>query len=99
MNMKNTALILCLSILCVLLSACSQESSSDKPAAPSQYQKELQTALITAKPGDVITIPAGVHEVNRGLSLNVSGVTIRGEGMDKSILSFKTQVQGGAKAF
>jgi parallel beta-helix repeat protein len=94
MNMKNTALILCLSILCVLLSACLQESSSDKPAAPSQYQKELQTALITAKPGDVITIPAGVHEVNRGLSLNVSGVTIRGEGMDKSILSFKTQVQG-----
>jgi parallel beta-helix repeat protein len=54
----------------------------------------LQTQLITAKPGDVITIPAGVHEINRGLSLNVSGVTIRGEGMDKSILSFKNQVQG-----
>ena len=50
--------------------------------------------MITAKPGDVITIPAGVHAINRGLSLNVSGVTIRGEGMDKSILSFKNQVQG-----
>jgi parallel beta-helix repeat protein len=39
-------------------------------------------------------VPAGVHPINRGLSLNVSGVTIRGEGMDKSILSFKDQIQG-----
>ena len=65
-----------------------------RDAQPSDFQKTLQTQLITAKPGDVITIPAGVHEINRGLSLNVSGVTIRGEGMDKSILSFKNQVQG-----
>ena len=50
--------------------------------------------LINAKPGDVITIPEGVHAINRGLSLNVSGVTLRGLGMDKSILSFKGQVQG-----
>jgi parallel beta-helix repeat protein len=54
----------------------------------------LQMQLITAEPGDIISIPAGVHAINRGLSLNVSGVTIRGEGMDKSILSFKNQVQG-----
>jgi parallel beta-helix repeat protein len=65
-----------------------------RDAQPSDFQKTLQTQLITAKPGDVITIPAGVHAINRGLSLNVSGVTIRGEGMDKSILSFKNQVQG-----
>ena len=50
--------------------------------------------LINARPGDVITIPEGVHAINRGLSLNVSGVTLRGLGMDKSILSFKGQVQG-----
>jgi parallel beta-helix repeat protein len=66
-----------------------------KPEAlPGDYQKQLQTQLITAKPGDVIRIPAGVHNINRGLSLNVSGVTIRGEGMDKSILSFRNQLQG-----
>ena len=50
--------------------------------------------MIEARPGDVITIPAGIHEINRGLSLNVSGVTLRGEGMDESILSFKGQIQG-----
>jgi parallel beta-helix repeat protein len=83
-----TQLILC----SALLVACAEEQLPEQ--APSEYQKELQTALITAKPGDVITIPAGIHDINRGLSLNVSGVTLRGEGMDKSILSFKNQVQG-----
>jgi parallel beta-helix repeat protein len=83
---------ICLSV--VALSACSPEPVPEQSAEAAGYQKQLQTLLIEAKPGDVITIPAGVHEINRGLSLNVSGVTIRGEGMDKSILSFKNQVQG-----
>ena len=77
----------------VLIVACTKDESA-RPAMDSDFQKNLLTQLITAKSGDVITIPAGVHEITRGLSLNVSGVTIRGEGMDKSILSFKNQVQG-----
>jgi hypothetical protein len=81
---------ICLFVLSVvLLAACGQESQPQRDAGPSNFQKELQTQLITAQPGDVIMIPAGVHQINRGLSLNVSGVTIRGEGMDRSILSFK----------
>ena len=90
--MRNQILVLTTFAVGALLAACERQAEHD--TAPSAYQKQLQTALITAKPGDVITIPAGVHEFNRGLSLNVSGVTIRGEGMDKSILSFKNQVQG-----
>jgi parallel beta-helix repeat protein len=77
-----------------LLASCSKEPAPQRDAGPSDFQKQLQTQLINAKPGDIITIPAGVHNINRGLSLTVSGVTIRGEGMDKSILSFKNQVQG-----
>ena len=76
------------------IGACSSDTPDPGSSAPSDFQKELLTQLITAQPGDVIAIPAGVHNINRGLSLNVSGVTIRGEGMDKSILSFKNQVQG-----
>lgn len=75
----------------ILVAACSKE---EPVAQDSSYQKELQLQLINAKPGDVITIPEGIHEINRGLSLNVSGVTLRGLGMDKSVLSFKNQVQG-----
>ena len=84
---------LSLSVL-LLVGACSKDSPAPLDAASLDYQKQLQTQLITAKPGDVIVVPAGVHPINRGLSLNVSGVTIRGEGMDKSILSFKDQIQG-----
>jgi parallel beta-helix repeat protein len=80
-------------VLSLFIAACA-EDAPPTDAGPSDFQKQLQTQLITAKPGDVITIPVGVHSINRGLSLNVSGVTIRGEGMDKSILSFKGQVQG-----
>ena len=79
-------------VVSVVLSACEKQALPGSVA--SDYQKQLQTQLITAEAGDVITIPAGVHNINRGLSLNVSGVTIRGEGMDKSILSFKGQIQG-----
>ena len=86
-------LVICLSVM-VLLAACAREPQPESTAAPSDYQKTLQTQLITAKPGDVITIPEGVHAINRGLSLNVSGVTLRGMGMDKSVLSFRDQVQG-----
>ena len=77
-----------------LLPACSQEQSPQRDVGPSEFQKELQTRLINAKTGDVIEIPEGFYELRRGLSLNVSGVTIRGAGMDKTILSFKHQVQG-----
>jgi parallel beta-helix repeat protein len=77
-----------------LLSACSQEQTPQRDAGPSEFQKELQTRLINAQAGDVIEIPEGFYELFRGLSLNVSGVTIRGAGMDKTVLSFKHQVQG-----
>lgn len=68
---------------------------SEEPAIPElSFEEALQEQLIQAKSGDVITIPAGVHEITRSLSLNVSGVTIAGTGIDASVLSFKNQVQG-----
>ena len=58
------------------------------------YQETLIQQLIDAKAGDVITIPAGTYAIDRGLSLEVDGVTIRGAGMDKTILTFKGQTAG-----
>ena len=81
-------------VAAVLVAACGKEEPARPDAAAMEFEKQLQTQLITAQPGDVITIPAGRHSISRGLSLNVSGVTIRGEGMDKSILSFAGQLQG-----
>ncbi len=92
-NYQKASLVL---LMLSLLAGCSGKNSDSASTTPPDdgFQKELQTRLITAKSGDIITIPAGFHPINRGLSLNVSGVTIKGEGMDKSVLSFKGQVQG-----
>lgn len=79
-----------------LLAALAGCPKPEQPARPvdDSFQRELQTQLINAQPGDVISIPPGTHDIGRGLSLTVSGVTIRGAGMDASVLSFRNQVQG-----
>ena len=78
----------------LLLSAC----GANEEAAPAQtdtaYQDILIGQLLDAAPGDVIEIPEGTFSFDRSLSLTVDGVTIRGKGMDKSILSFKNQIAG-----
>jgi parallel beta-helix repeat protein len=57
-------------------------------------QGKLQAALIQAKPGDEIRLAKGRFDLTAGLSLDVDRVRIRGEGQDRSILSFKGQKQG-----
>ena len=78
----------------LLLAGCGEPTTTDTPATAENPAKALQLRLLNAKPGDVIEIPAGRIDFQRGLSLNVDGVTIRGAGMDQTILSFKQQVAG-----
>lgn len=92
LNESSVSRALLLASLVTLLGACGAEPAATAPAKT--FAEELRQALETAKPGDVIQIPAGQHSFDRGLVLNTDGVTIRGEGMDKSILTFKDQVAG-----
>ncbi len=87
----KTRLIVLPLCLASLLTACGDPEVS---APPLNFAETFQTQLIEAQPGDLIHVPAGVHEFTRSLSLTVPGVTIRGAGMDSSILSFSNQVQG-----
>ena len=64
------------------------------PEPEKPYTESLREALETAAPGDVIQIPAGTFTFKRSLILNTDDVTIRGAGMDQSVLSFKGQVAG-----
>jgi len=59
-----------------------------------QAQKLAQTAMIMAKPGEIIEFGPGKFEFVATLSLDVDSVTIRGQGQDKTILSFRNQGQG-----
>ena len=62
--------------------------------SPADIQKHLQEQLISAKPGAVIDLPEGKFHFDRTLSLTVDKVTLRGKGMDKTILSFAGQKEG-----
>ena len=57
-------------------------------------QEEVQEALILANPGDTVVLKEGRYEFTDGLSLDVDKVILRGEGMDKTILSFSNQQSG-----
>jgi parallel beta-helix repeat protein len=77
------------------LAACGgNQPSGTAYSATEDFQAKLQQQLLDAKPGGVIDIPAGHYHLNRGLSLRTDGITIRGAGMDKTVLSFKGQVAG-----
>ena len=70
-----------------------QAASEKIKPGPLSYE-EIQTALIFAKPGDIIDLDEGIFYFEDGLSLNVDDVTIQGKGMNKTILSFKNQKSG-----
>ena len=44
--------------------------------------------------GDILLIKSGYYSFEDGLSLDIDGVTVIGEGMDKTILDFKNQQSG-----
>lgn len=78
--------------------ACTKQGSQTPPsgltADDAAFQKQLQEQFLDAKPGTVIEVPAGKHALDRVLTLRANGVTIRGAGTDKSILSFKNEISG-----
>ncbi len=65
-----------------------------KVEAGADAHKRAQTALINARPGDVVEFGAGKFEFTSTLSLDVENVTIRGQGPDQTILAFNQQGQG-----
>jgi parallel beta-helix repeat protein len=94
-----------LSLLCVvsaalILAGCVKPSSTatstkvEKIAPGPDAQKRAQTALINAQPGSVVEFGEGTFDFVSTLSCDVSDITIRGQGPDKTILSFKGQGQG-----
>ena len=56
--------------------------------------ERLQEAMILMEEGDTLLIKSGYYSFEDGLSLDIDGVTVIGEGMDKTILDFKNQQSG-----
>jgi parallel beta-helix repeat protein len=91
------ALILAFSLLAA---ACSRGEQADRTPTPevaagdAAFADQFREKLLDARPGDVIVVPPGKFSFDRSLSLRTDGVTIRGAGPDKSVLSFKGQKAG-----
>ena len=78
------------------LAIASPLAAKDIPvSAGAGAQERLQEALIMAQPGDVVVLGDGRFELTDGLSLDVAGVTVKGAGPDRSILSFAGQLAAG----
>lgn len=59
------------------------------------FQTKLQEQLILAEDGDTIEIPEGKYSFTKTLSLEgKKNITIKGAGIDKTILSFINQTEG-----
>jgi len=78
----------------LLLIGCGPTDVSSTDPLELNFEESFQLQLIEAQPGTVIEVPPGTHNFSRSLSLTVPGVTIRGAGMDQSVLSFANQAQG-----
>jgi len=93
--MKSTFKLALLSATAFSLAACGGDPETrDVSGFDRDYQTTLMEALLDAQPGDVIDIPAGEFIIDRGLSLTVDNVTLRGAGMNETVLSFAEQRQG-----
>jgi parallel beta-helix repeat protein len=79
----------------IALAAAPAAARTIKVSPDGNAQEALQEALLDAKPGDVVAIAAGRYDLTDGLSLDVNGVTVRGAGPDKTVLSFKGQQGAG----
>src|SRR5687768_11920327 len=87
-----------------ILAACGGDSSSEDPcegvegacvAVPSGADRSaIQELMITIEEGATLAFPAGTFEVDGELDLDVDGVTVRGAGMDETVISFAAQTTG-----
>jgi parallel beta-helix repeat protein len=102
--MKNLLLAASLLACCLAgLTACRSTTSelskldvASLPKASPEQIEALVEQLIEAKEGQTIEIPAGFFEMNTQLILDkVNNVTIKGQGMYQTVLSFKHIKTGG----
>ncbi len=85
-----------LALAAVLLASAAPLAAETHRVEPGEGGAErLQEALILAAPGDTIELGTGRFVLSDGLSLDVDGVTLRGAGMDATILDFTGQQGAG----
>lgn len=87
----------------VLLGACGSDPPPDPclgvegtcvPVEPGAGRADIQELMIEIESGATLAFPRGTFHIDGELSLDVDGVTLKGDGMDTTILSFADQASG-----
>lgn len=81
--------------IALLVSTAPLAAATRSVAAGDGAQERLQEALILAEPGDTVELGAGRFVLTDGLSLDANGVTVKGAGMDQTVLDFTGQKGAG----
>lgn len=92
MTMKN---VFFLAAVVLIIASCGNEPKKTVITDWQDIQKEMQTKLIEAEDGAVIKFPEGNFKFSGSLSLDgKNNITIKGAGIDKTVLSFAGQTDG-----
>ncbi|MBK9255824.1 MAG: right-handed parallel beta-helix repeat-containing protein [Saprospiraceae bacterium] len=87
--------IVLLAIWAVSIGLSCKETNERSKIEWKNIESGLQSALITAENDDTIRLKAGYFWFTRGLMMDGKDrIVIKGEGMDKTVLSFKGQTEG-----
>lgn len=79
----------------LIMNSCKNGGAPKASTNSAEFEKQIQEKLVNAKEGEVIELPEGNYTLSRPLILDgVKNVTIRGKGMDKTVLNFKGQKDG-----
>ncbi|MEQ8478863.1 parallel beta-helix domain-containing protein [Fulvivirga sp.] len=81
----------CFSLISLLILSCSSKEEREW----SSIEKDLQTMLINAADGETIDLPAGNYMFKKSLLIDgKKNVTIKGAGIENTVLSFAMQEEG-----
>lgn len=93
--LHKTAYIFFLFTAANMLSGCQSSTKKEIKLSGEEISRDLQRHLIEAKDGDKIILPEGLFTFKRSISLHdTPNITIQGAGKEKTILSFKEQIEG-----
>lgn len=81
-------------VVAIIFAGCNQ-NTEQKIADWQDIEKDIQTKFIMAEDGAVIELPAGNYKFKASLSMEgKKNITIKGAGLDKTVLSWAGQTEG-----
>jgi parallel beta-helix repeat protein len=91
-NLLTLLVFLCL--LAGFLPSVSQATTTIEIAPGADFHSRLQEALVLAEPGTIVLLPEGTYELEDEIIIDQSHITLKGRGLDKTVLNFKQQKTG-----